>query len=628
VLLLAVSLLAAASVASADTIISTAAGGPWSENSTWIGGVVPGSDDDVVIAGPVEITGTKACQSLAVNAAGFVGGDSASPSNTLQVSESVTNGGAIVDGIGNFFLEVGGDLHNEGTWANHQTTVTGTDDRQLSHGPAAGLTTAVVFGDGAAGDLIATTPLEITGDVNVTGGRLVLQTACPFTLDSGAFSGELVAGGNEMHFVSWSYLTYCTLDDVVLVGEVEASISVTFTTRVTIEGTLQNLSGNGAVVIHGDLINNGLIRNNQYGFAVFLYGDLENNGSITCSQVLFEGDEIHHLSMSPDAVISANVFLPEFEARTLVADTPVRFANGLGLGIGTLILEPGSSLRFTDLGGLGSGTVVANDNEISVAGTGSISNVTVDRGVIADQVAMHSDNLFTNGLTVTGTLTSWPWAAADITVEGLLRNEGEIRDGDHPVSITALNDVENLGTFENAQVVLAGVTAQAVGAGPGIAVPAFVLDSGLEAADYQWYRDGEPLVGETASTLTLVQVSPAEYGSYHCEGDGETSRTIFIAASLGTTDVPGAVSIAVLEQNHPNPFNPATDIAFSLDRAGPVSLVVYDLAVREVASLVDGELDAGRHQVLWQPRDLPSGTYVYRLQSHGAVLTRKCALLK
>jgi hypothetical protein len=56
VIILAIGLLAAGTIAFADTITSTTGGGPWSEKSTWVGGAVPGSDDDVVIAGPVEHT--------------------------------------------------------------------------------------------------------------------------------------------------------------------------------------------------------------------------------------------------------------------------------------------------------------------------------------------------------------------------------------------------------------------------------------------------------------------------------------------------------------------------------------------------------------------------------------------
>ena len=628
IILLAIVLFATSSIATADTITSTPAGGHWSLTTTWVDGLVPGDYDDVILVGPVMVTGTEACNNLIVEVSGSVSGGFSGPNNTLQVAGAVTNGGTIVDAIAPFFLEVGGDLYNSGSWTNQKTVLTGTADRTLNHPPGLGLETNLEFGPGAGGDLIVNKPFEITGTVDMTGGRLVLGPDCPFYLDRGAFRGELLAGGNEMHFISWSYLEQATLDDVVLIGEVESTFSVEFTTRVTVQDTLRNGSGGGGAVIHGDLINNGLITNHQYGFAIFLYGDLENNGNIRNSQVELRGEEPHHISMSPDSEISANLFLPEFEDRTLIADTPVHFADGLFLGLGRLILQPGSSLRFTDWGGLGEGTVEANGSEISVDGSGFLTGITVDQGVIVNQVAMHGDMLFTGGLIVEGKITGWPWAAADITVEGLLRNEGVVQNGDHPVTVTVKNDLSNFGTFTNDRIVLDGVTDQSVGAGPGIAASQFVIDSGLQAAGYQWYKDGEAIGGQTFPMLTLAGVGPEDYGIYHCVGDGQTSRSIYIAETLGTSDVPGAAAVVSLEQNHPNPFNPATVISFSVSRPGPVSLTVFDLAGRRVADLVDREMGAGRHQVNWEPRDLPSGTYVFRLQVDGAVMTRKGLLVK
>jgi len=447
---------------------------------------------------------------------------------------------------------------------------------------------------------------------------------------AGYFRGGLRAQGNEMHFLSWSYLDFATIDDVVLVGEVEANTAVVFTTRVTVMDILQNGSGGGSASVQGDLINHGTIRNDQYSFLVRVAGDVENHGTIDVPQLELMGVGVfHHLSMGPGAVLDAPVFLPEFEASTLIADTSVTFGGGLALGVGKLILTPGSSLHFTQHSGLGSGTVEANGNTITTADYNSaLSSVTIDGGVFGDYVAVHNEILLTNGLTVTGILESWPWAAANLIVEGWLRNEGEIRDGDHAVSITALGDVENLGTFSNTQVVLAGSVDQAVGAGPGIATAAFVLESGLEAASYQWFHNGEPLAGEDAPSLTLASINPAGYGVYHCVGDGVMSRNIFIDEQLVVTEVPGATPTTFLEQNYPNPFNPATEFAFRLERAAAVALVIYDLAGREVDRLVDRELGAGRHQVTWQPRDLASGTYFYRLRAGDVDAVKKCTLLK
>ncbi|MCB2211046.1 T9SS type A sorting domain-containing protein [bacterium] len=83
-----------------------------------------------------------------------------------------------------------------------------------------------------------------------------------------------------------------------------------------------------------------------------------------------------------------------------------------------------------------------------------------------------------------------------------------------------------------------------------------------------------------------------------------------------------------LKQNYPNPFNPSTKIAFSLDRPANVTLAVYDVLGREVATLINRGMSAGTHNVLFLAEDLPSGVYFYKLQAGEAEKTRKMVLLK
>ena len=83
-----------------------------------------------------------------------------------------------------------------------------------------------------------------------------------------------------------------------------------------------------------------------------------------------------------------------------------------------------------------------------------------------------------------------------------------------------------------------------------------------------------------------------------------------------------------LETNYPNPFNPETTIAFSLVEGAQVQLVVYDVIGRQVATLVDGVLSAGRHEVRFLANGLPSGTYLYRLVTPSGVIVKKMSLLK
>jgi hypothetical protein len=64
-----------------------------------------------------------------------------------------------------------------------------------------------------------------------------------------------------------------------------------------------------------------------------------------------------------------------------------------------------------------------------------------------------------------------------------------------------------------------------------------------------------------------------------------------------------------LGQNFPNPFNSGTTIPFKVPRHAHVSITVHDVAGRLVSTLAEGEFEAGQHALLWNPENLPSGTY-------------------
>ncbi|MDZ7270821.1 MAG: T9SS type A sorting domain-containing protein [candidate division KSB1 bacterium] len=83
-----------------------------------------------------------------------------------------------------------------------------------------------------------------------------------------------------------------------------------------------------------------------------------------------------------------------------------------------------------------------------------------------------------------------------------------------------------------------------------------------------------------------------------------------------------------LAQNYPNPFNPSTTIEFCLPRPNYVTLQVFAPSGEEVATLKAEYLPSGRYSILWNPRDLASGVYFYRLQAGDFVQTKKLVLLK
>jgi len=88
-----------------------------------------------------------------------------------------------------------------------------------------------------------------------------------------------------------------------------------------------------------------------------------------------------------------------------------------------------------------------------------------------------------------------------------------------------------------------------------------------------------------------------------------------------------------LDQNWPNPFNPATTISFELKRPQHAILAVYDIAGRLVKTLDEGFRVSGPHQVTWDGTDrngarVSSGVYVYRLEADSGVTSRKLVVMK
>jgi len=106
-----------------------------------------------------------------------------------------------------------------------------------------------------------------------------------------------------------------------------------------------------------------------------------------------------------------------------------------------------------------------------------------------------------------------------------------------------------------------------------------------------------------------------------------------VAAAAG--DEPASVlpSGFDLAQNQPNPFNPTTEIAFSLASSMSVRLEIFNSLGRRVRTLVDGVRGAGAHRVTWDGRSengesVPSGTYLYRLSAGDEVQSKTMTLLK
>lgn len=98
--------------------------------------------------------------------------------------------------------------------------------------------------------------------------------------------------------------------------------------------------------------------------------------------------------------------------------------------------------------------------------------------------------------------------------------------------------------------------------------------------------------------------------------------------SVGVDDEEAVVKDYKLGQNYPNPFNPSTSIEFAIPQKENVSIKVYDMLGKEVATVVDKEMASGSHDVQFNAENLSSGMYLYTIKAGNFTQTKKMMLLK
>jgi hypothetical protein len=107
------------------------------------------------------------------------------------------------------------------------------------------------------------------------------------------------------------------------------------------------------------------------------------------------------------------------------------------------------------------------------------------------------------------------------------------------------------------------------------------------------------------------------------------SRPLVIYRSAtSVSDAGGSPQTFLLEQNFPNPFNPATIIRYVVGSPSNVSLKVYDVGGKEMLTLVDGWRNVGRHVVTFEASALASGTYYYQLRTVDCIATKRMVVLR
>ncbi len=131
-----------------------------------------------------------------------------------------------------------------------------------------------------------------------------------------------------------------------------------------------------------------------------------------------------------------------------------------------------------------------------------------------------------------------------------------------------------------------------------------------------------PVLFEATDTLMYYLVTDPDYKLPQLAPDGNYCPDLAISVNV---NYPKSVT---LYSAFPNPFNPATNIKFSVETHGYLSLQIYDIKGRLAETLVSGQFVTGKHQVEWNASRYSSGTYFVSLTSGNKTQTRKLLFLK
>ena len=162
--------------------------------------------------------------------------------------------------------------------------------------------------------------------------------------------------------------------------------------------------------------------------------------------------------------------------------------------------------------------------------------------------------------------------------------------------------------------------------------------------------NGSPVAAALFSTTSPSGSVYREFVANFAFGSSATPDTAYITFSITNSPSPHTGSVFLiddltfgtatrvaevespqafhLDQNYPNPFNPSTNIAFQIPSTGLVSLKVHDLLGREVATLINEELQPGSYKATFDGKGLSSGIYFYTLRAGHFLETRRLVLLK
>ncbi len=445
-----------------QTIYSTSTGGDWTSTSTWVGGLVPGSGNDVVINGIVEVHGTNYCNNLTVNT-GAILQPYYYDNYTCVVYGNLINNGTIQNNSSYLYLNCFGDITNNGVWNNHQVAMYGTSAQTIIS-TAEFSTANFISSDttgylSAVGDLLFNNTsinlyseqLYLNGfDLQVTGNRIYNSVIIS---DNGSLTGIGYSGLQDCHF-------YGNLN---LFGQFEITGSGNhFYNNLTVNDTLQSYYyDHYTFYVHGTLTNNGVIRNNSSYLFANCKGDIVNNGIWNCQKIEMSGEQIQNITTNTP--ISTYSFISTDSLGYLSANSDLLFSGcSVNLNQEQLYLN-GYDINLHSYS-LSNALIYCDNGSITMSGDAKLYECSIFNNVeLNGKIIIHgSGNHFYNNVTVNDTLENFYYDHYTCYVHGDLINNGIIRNFSAFLYINCKGSITNNGTWNCYRIDMSGDQVQTI----------------------------------------------------------------------------------------------------------------------------------------------------------------------
>ena len=202
-----------------------------------------------------------------------------------------------------------------------------------------------------------------------------------------------------------------------------------------------------------------------------------------------------------------------------------------------------------------------------------------------------------------------------------------------------IDDVEIIGMDQSTPPDILFVGTSYSQAAPVVSWAYIPFDPAYTSVYYSHDHDFIPNLGNRIAMLTddtFSFVDADRAGWYHYYriglvddlGHENTPAAVPSPPAHTGEEAPRSLGAASMQGSHPNPFNPMTEIEFTMHRDSHVLLEVFDLRGHKVRTLVDEEMAGGQHRIPFNGQGLASGTYLCRLKAGATELTTKMTLVR